>query len=92
MVEMGKKELEQVIPQIGENKIAVQGIADLIFEEEGQLVLVDFKTDRTYDPKELASRYGEQLKLYAVIAQTLLEKPVKEKIIYSLYQKGEIIL
>ena len=49
--------------------VIVQGIIDLYFEEEnGDVVLVDYKTDRCKDKaeqKKIADKYKRQLRLYA---------------------------
>ena len=77
----------KVNPQLkekhGDEKIIVQGAVDLCFEENGSIVVVDFKTDRTDSPQALAEAYGEQLSVYAQACAKIFEKPVKEKIIYS---------
>ena len=67
----------------GDEKIIVQGAVDLCFEENGNIIVVDFKTDRTDSPQALAEAYGEQLSVYAQACAKIFEKPVKEKIIYS---------
>ena len=82
--------LSQVIPNIGEHQVTVQGIADLLFEENGGWVLVDFKTDRISSEQLLADRYRKQLELYARMIADITAKPVKQKILYSLYQGREI--
>lgn len=52
--------------------VIVQGIADCVFEEDGQLVIVDYKTDRVKTGEELVGRYRDQLGIYAyALAQTL---------------------
>ena len=65
----------------------IQGIIDLYFEEDGELVLVDYKTDRVMKgeagKKELVKRYAIQLDYYAKALAQLTGKKVKEKIIYS---------
>lgn len=61
----------------------LQGTADLLFEEDDGLVLIDYKTDRTSSEKVLKERYTRQLKLYAAVFSLILEKPVKEAYIYS---------
>lgn len=65
----------------------IQGIIDLYFEEDGELVLVDYKTDRVMKDeageKELVKRYAIQLDYYAKALTQLTGKKVKEKIIYS---------
>ena len=51
----------------GGEKILVQGIIDAYFEEDGELVLVDYKTDRILPGEEkiLEERYRTQLDDYA---------------------------
>lgn len=65
----------------------IQGIIDLYFEEDGELVIVDYKTDRVMKgeagEKELVKRYAIQLDYYAKALAQLTGKKVKEKIIYS---------
>ncbi len=65
----------------------IQGVIDLYFEEEGELVIVDYKTDRVKRGKagadELVSRYAVQLDYYAKALSQITGKKVKEKIIYS---------
>ena len=78
-----------------EEKILVQGIIDLYFiDENGNVVLVDYKTD--YVPNEdetyLIAKYKKQLRLYARALKEALEKDVKEIYIYSTYLNKEITL
>ncbi len=74
----------------GEEMIVVQGAVDLLFEEDGKIVIVDFKTDRTKDESELLAAYSEQLKIYAKACSKLLKLPVGELIIYS-FSAGKAI-
>ena len=76
----------------GGEKILVQGIIDAYFEEDGELVLVDYKTDRILPGEEkiLEERYRTQLDDYAQALERLLKKKVKEKIIYSFTLQKEI--
>lgn len=74
----------------------IQGIIDMYFEEYGELVLIDYKTDRvdksTAGEQELVKRYAIQLDYYAKALAQLTGKCVKEKIIYSFaLEKGIII-
>lgn len=64
----------------------IQGVIDVYFEEDGSLILVDYKTDKVSKKggeDELRRRYALQLEYYAKALSQLLQKPVKEKIIYS---------
>ena len=75
-----------------EELILVQGIIDAFFEEEGELVLVDYKSDRIKEQEEekLVQRYKAQLDYYQKALEQITKKKVKEKIIYSLYLSKEI--
>lgn len=68
-----------------DDSVILQGAIDCIFIENGELVIVDYKTDRVKEVKELADRYAKQLKLYKNAAKQVFEMPVKECIIYSLH-------
>ena len=73
----------------------IQGIIDLYFEEDGELVIVDYKTDRVMKgkagEKEIVKRYTIQLDYYAKALAQLTGKNVKEKIIYSFALEKEIV-
>lgn len=73
--------LNEAYPQ--EEKVLIQGIVDVYFEEEDQLVIVDYKTDRVNTLQELKDRYKTQLDYYEEAIGRLTGKKVKEKILYS---------
>jgi ATP-dependent helicase/nuclease subunit A len=66
-----------------EDEILVQGIADCVFEENGELVLVDYKTDYVSSEEELLDLYKNQIGFYKNAVSKTLEKPVKEAMLYS---------
>ncbi len=66
-------------------KILIQGIADCVFEENGKLVLVDYKTDRVKSDSQLLSMYNNQISFYAKAVSKTLKKEVKEAILYSFF-------
>ena len=68
-----------------EEKVLIQGIIDVFFAEDGQLVLLDYKTDVIGSMEELWNRYAVQLDYYEEALSRLMELPVKEKILYSFY-------
>lgn len=70
--------------------ILIQGIIDVFFEEDGEVVLLDYKTDRVYSEKQLLERYRIQLGYYKKALEQLLQKKVKETIIYSFTMGKEI--
>lgn len=71
-------------------KVLIQGIIDAFFEEDGELVLVDYKTDRISQAKELVQRYDRQLHYYQMALEQLTGKRVKEKLLYS-FALGETV-
>jgi ATP-dependent helicase/nuclease subunit A len=66
-----------------EEKVLIQGIIDAFFVEDGEIVLVDYKTDRVNTAKELWDRYETQLDHYEEALIKLMQMPVKERILYS---------
>lgn len=69
--------------------VLVQGIIDAYFEENGKIVLVDYKTDRVSSMSELTDRYATQLECYAEAIQKITGYAVDEKIIYSIHLSKE---
>lgn len=66
-----------------EETVLVQGIIDVWFEEAGEIVVLDYKTDYTFQERKLVERYQAQLEYYARALEQLRGKRVKEKWIYS---------
>lgn len=82
-----------VYPEVNsEEMVLVQGIIDAFFEEEDGWILLDYKTDRVREERELAKRYQSQLDYYQSAIEQITGKKVKEKLIYSLYLEKEISL
>ena len=65
------------------DEVLIQGIADCVFEGNGELVLVDYKTDRVDSEEELLERYKNQIAFYKKAVEKTLNKPVKEALLYS---------
>ena len=84
----------EVYPELrgedAEETVIVDGIADLAFDEDGKLVIVDYKTDGRVTPEILRERYSGQLSVYARCLSELLNKEVKETLIYS-FSLGETV-
>ena len=74
--------------------VIVQGVVDLMFEDEnGRFVLVDYKTDRLtpYErshpeagKKTLRERHRDQLSYYRDILSEMAPSPIDETLVYSL--------
>lgn len=71
-------------------EIVVQGIADCVFEENGKLVVVDYKTDRVSSGEELCKRYEKQLHIYAHALSRALDLPVEKCILYAFALDEEV--
>ena len=77
-----------------DEKILIQGIIDCYFEEDGEIVLVDYKTDYVENDnlESLIDKYKIQLQYYKMALENATNKKVKQVYIYSLYKNEEILL
>ncbi|MDO4523117.1 MAG: helicase-exonuclease AddAB subunit AddA [Eubacteriales bacterium] len=68
-----------------EEQVMIQGIIDAFFIEDGEIVLVDYKTDfvKKQEASSLYEKYRVQLECYEKALERLMGLPVKEKLIYS---------
>lgn len=75
---------KDVLEESGSDEmVLIQGIIDVFFEEEDGMVLLDYKTDRIRQGKELADRYRAQIELYRKAIERATGKKVKEQLLYS---------
>ncbi len=74
----------------GEDRLLVQGVIDCCFLEDGEWVLLDYKTDRADDPDALADRYRPQIGWYAKALETITGIPVRQRLICLLRAGLEI--
>lgn len=66
-----------------EEHVLIQGIIDVFFEEDGEIVILDYKTDRIDTMQALLERYRTQLDYYEEAVFRITGKRVKEKVLYS---------
>ena len=71
------------------DKILIQGIIDVLFQDENSFVLIDYKTDHIIDGDSAATinlkqKYKLQIDLYAEAIETILKKSVSQKFLYML--------
>ncbi|MGN1412657.1 MAG: helicase-exonuclease AddAB subunit AddA [Anaerovoracaceae bacterium] len=78
-------------------EVMVQGVIDCYFEEDGQLVLVDYKTSRIRprsepekEKRRIADHYRVQMDIYRRALETTTGKKVKEAYLY-LTDSGELV-
>ena len=83
-------------PGGGDDQILLQGIVDCFFEEDGELVIIDFKTDQATRETlaEKISDYTPQLAAYSDALERITGKNVQERVIYffSMDEEARIIL
>jgi ATP-dependent helicase/nuclease subunit A len=63
--------------------LLIEGVVDLVFEEEGGLVIVDYKTDHIADDQALAqaAHHAPQLQLYGRGLAQATGLPVRERLV-----------
>lgn len=68
----------------------VQGIADMFFVENGEIVLVDYKTNRNTSAEKLRKEYEGQLKIYKKALEEMMGERVKECVLFGFSLGKEI--
>ena len=77
---------EDIFENCGQREpILLQGVLDCCYEKNGQLIIVDYKTDRLSSHAEFIDRYGLQLQLYRLGLYDLYGKKADKLYIYSFY-------
>ncbi|MCI8628494.1 MAG: helicase-exonuclease AddAB subunit AddA [Firmicutes bacterium] len=80
--------------QFVQDSVMINGIIDCFFEEDGDIVLVDYKNDRLWGKKTvdtLKKQYEMQMKFYKMALERATAKTVKEVYLYS-FALGKAIL
>ncbi len=90
-----KEKRFNLLTTVDDNQVIVRGIIDCFFEEDGQLVLLDYKTGNRRDAETgnieaIKERYGLQMELYKEALENATGKRVKEIYLY-LTDVGNII-
>lgn len=70
--------------------ILLQGVLDCYYEKNGQLIIVDYKTDRLSSAEGFIDRYALQLKLYRYALAQITGKKADKLYIYS-FHLNEVI-
>ena len=83
---------EKLFPGGEGESVLLQGVIDCMIEENGEITIIDYKTDRVRggEALERARSYAKQLEAYAYAAQRMTGRPVRECVLYFLYS-GEIV-
>ncbi|MBR3273407.1 MAG: UvrD-helicase domain-containing protein [Clostridia bacterium] len=87
---------EALTPQeaghFGSGELLVQGTIDCCFVEDGEWVLLDYKTDRTDDMDALRAHYEKQLAVYALALERITGMKVKQRLLCLLESGGTLEL
>ncbi|MDO4477470.1 MAG: helicase-exonuclease AddAB subunit AddA [Lachnospiraceae bacterium] len=75
-----------------DEEVLVQGIIDVYFEEEGKIILLDYKTDRVPDAEALIRRYKAQLLIYAEALERATGLPVAEIHMYAMALEEDVVI
>ncbi|MDP2950115.1 MAG: UvrD-helicase domain-containing protein [Chloroflexota bacterium] len=81
----------EVFVSIPLNGRFIEGFIDLLFEDDGGLVIVDYKTD-SVDAADVETAKGEhevQAGLYALAARQVTGKPVRQAVLLFLHPNAE---
>ncbi len=85
---IGADELNPDFPST--ETVLIQGVIDVFFYENDELVLADYKTDKVSCKEELVLRYQDQLNYYQRALEQITGKRVKERYLYSFYLQEAI--
>ncbi|MBQ9686062.1 MAG: helicase-exonuclease AddAB subunit AddA [Oscillospiraceae bacterium] len=80
-------EADTLYPDAAAEQLLLQGVVDCCIEEEGKLVVIDYKTDNVRTEEQLQARaqlYRGQLMAYAAALERIFRKPVKECTLFFL--------
>ena len=83
----------ELYPGAEGEELLLQGVVDCCLEEDGTLVVIDYKTDNVRTDEEIAARaelYRGQLLAYARALTRIFEKPVKEGVLFFLAPGKEV--
>lgn len=77
-----------------DDPMTLAGIIDAFFEEDGEIILLDYKTDAVPAEAEvfLANRYSAQIHLYADALTSITGKAVREAYLYSVSREETVRL
>ena len=75
-------------------EVLLQGVIDCCIEKNGELTIIDYKTDRVKGAalNERAKVYAGQVRAYAIAAERIIGKPVKECVLYFLDAGEEVVI
>ena len=89
-VEVPISDVYEGVEEFSDEMMMIQGIADCAFLENGELVVVDYKTDRLKTEEDFRRKYSSQVLLYKKALEQSTGYKVKETLLYSFHLGKEI--
>jgi ATP-dependent helicase/nuclease subunit A len=85
---------EEFYPDAQGEQLLLQGVVDCCIEENGEVTIIDYKTDYVTDETidERAEFYSGQLRAYARAMERILGKPVRQTVLYFLGVGREVVV
>jgi len=86
-------EAQQLYGIAAEETVLLQGVLDACFLEDGEWVIVDYKTDRVRtgeSAEQAAQKHAQQLRLYALALQSITRQRVKELVVVLLSHRAAV--
>lgn len=94
--EISSLEVDNTLPEekYKNEKVRLQGIIDCIFEEDNEIVLLDYKTDYVVEgmEEEVIDKYRVQLRYYKEAVEKITGKKVKGSYLYLFGLSKEVIV
>ena len=91
-LEVPVSEIYPELSDFNDEQMMIQGIADCAFIEDGELVVVDYKTDRLENETDFVVKYASQVLLYKKALSECTGYNVKSAVLYSFHLGKEIEL
>ena len=88
VISLSAKEIDPSLPE--SDSICVQGIIDCYFEYNGDIILLDYKTDVYENPSEIVEKYKKQLYYYEIALKKRFKDKIIQKYLYLMH-KNDII-
>ena len=89
-LEVPVSEVYEELTEFSGEKMMIQGIADCAFVEDGELVVVDYKTDHLENETDFVVKYASQVLLYKKALKECTGYNVKSAVLYSFHLGKEI--
>ena len=92
IIEVPISEIYENVEDFPDERVMIQGACDCAFEEDGKLVVIDYKTDLIDSEEEFREKYSSQLMIYKKALTLCTGLEVKETLLYSFHLSRSIVI